>query len=190
MGAVTEPSPQPPPEAELVRRVQKGDRDAFELLARRYYKPIYAVVASFLPESADVEDAAQEVFLRALDRIQSFDPHRPFAPWLYQVARNVARNHLKSAKRRRTEPLTTTQETASPCGSRPDVELERAEVRRVITEAMEDLPEQQRTAFRLFDVEGYRAADVGALMGLSAASVRSNVYHARRALRARLGPRL
>jgi RNA polymerase sigma-70 factor (ECF subfamily) len=72
-----------------------GDRDAFGLLARRYYRPIYAIVASYLPESEDVEDAAQEAFLRALDSIQSFDLHRPFAPWLYQVARNVARNLLR-----------------------------------------------------------------------------------------------
>lgn len=175
-------------EAELVRRVQRGDHGAFEHLARRYYKPIYAVAASFLSEPSDVEDAAQETFLRALERIRTFDPRRPFAPWLYQVARNVSRNQLKSARVRRTEPLADIEATASTGLPGPDLEAERSQVRGVVQAAIEQVPERQRLALRLVDIEGYSAADVGALMGLSAASVRSNVYHARRALRALLGP--
>ena len=171
-------------------RVRAGDRDAFELLARRYYRPIFAVISSYMPEQADVEDVAQEAFLRALDRIQTYDPRQPFAPWLYQVARNVALNRLKSATLRRMEPLTGVEEAVAADHSSPALVLERAELRRMIDTAIEDLPERQRIAFRLFDVEGYSAAEIGVLMGLSAASVRSNVYHARRALRAALGPRL
>ena len=63
-----------PPDAWLARRVQEGDRDAFEELARRYLRPISAVAASFLRETSDVEDVAQETFLRALDRIHTYDP--------------------------------------------------------------------------------------------------------------------
>ena len=178
------------PDGELARRVQAGDRDAFELLARRYYRPIFAVVATFLPEPADSEDAVQEAFLRALDRIHTFDPERPFAPWLYQVARNVARNRRKASKRRFAVPLSAIEGSAEAHDPSPAAQLERAELRRRIDAAIERLPEQQRTAFRLFDVEGYSAAEIGDLMATSAATVRSNVYHARRALRAQLGPRL
>lgn len=178
-----------PSDGELARRVQRGDRGAFELLARRYYRPIFAVVASYLREPADVEDTVQEAFLRALDRIQTFDPGRPFAPWLYQVARNAARNR-RAAEARRGAPLPGIEETVEATEPGPAARAERTRLRELIDGAIEGLPERQRTAFRLFDVEGYSAAEVGEVMGLSAATVRSNVYHARRALRARLAPHL
>jgi RNA polymerase sigma-70 factor (ECF subfamily) len=178
-----------PSDGELARGVQGGDRGAFELLARRYYRPILAIVASYLREPADVEDTVQEAFLRALDRIQTFDPGRPFAPWLYQVARNVARNR-RMAEARRGAPLSGVVETVEATDPGPAARAERARLRELIDGAIEQLPERQRMAFRLFDVEGYSAAEIGEVMGLSAATVRSNVYHARRALRARLAPHL
>lgn len=186
--AIEGPS-QEPSDGELAGGARRGDRYAFELLARRYYRPIFAVVASYLWEPADIEDAVQEAFLRALDRIHTFDPGRPFAPWLYQVARNVARNRRK-AERRQAAPLSDIEGTVEATDPSPAVQAERAKLRGVIHGAIERLPERQRTAFRLFDVEGYSAAEVGELMGLSAATVRSNVYHARHALRARLAPHL
>lgn len=168
----------------LARRVQAGDSRAFEQLARRYLRSVHAVVASYLAEPADVEDAAQDTFLRALDRIHTFDPARPFAPWLYQIARNVARNR-RSWLRRRERESRGNAEIRGP-GLDPLARLERAEIRREVRAAMDRLPEQQRTAFRLFDVEGYDAAQIARLMGISAGTVRSHVHHARRALRAEL----
>ena len=84
---------------ELAIRVQGGDRDAFETLARRYMRPVYAVVSSLLSLREDIDDSAQETFLRALEKIHSYNPKREFAPWLYQVGRNVARNRWKHLKR-------------------------------------------------------------------------------------------
>ncbi|MFQ6046829.1 MAG: RNA polymerase sigma factor [Gemmatimonadales bacterium] len=175
-------------DASLAQRVKIGDSQAFEELARRYLRPIHAVAASYLSEQADIEDAAQETFLRALDRIHTFDPKRLFAPWLYQIARNVARNRRKALGTRRTEPW--------PERDLPSVEqdaaqsLEQAEIRRLVDRAIERLPEQRRTAFRLFDVEGYTAQEIARLMGIDAGTVRSHVHHARRALRAELAPLL
>lgn len=169
----------------LARRVQRGEREAFAELARRYLRPIHAVTASFLSESADVEDAAQETFLRALDRIRTYDPDRPFAPWLYQIARNVARNRIDAGERRRTEPLSEglTVDPTDPAST-----LERREIRALVRRALSGLPEQRRTAFRLFEVEGYSAAEAAELMGLAEGTVRAHVYHARRQLRSLLGP--
>ncbi len=177
-----------PPDAVLARRVQDGDREAFGELARRYLRPVHAVVASYLAESADVEDAAQETFLRALDRIRTYDPDRPFAPWLYQIARNVARNRRRADRRWRTtsEPEPALAEE----GPDPAVRMELLEIRRLVEVALEELPEQRRTAFRLVDVEGYSAEETARLMGLSAGTVRSHVHHARRELRRRLAPAL
>jgi RNA polymerase sigma-70 factor (ECF subfamily) len=173
-----------PSDEELAGRVQRGDRDALERLVRRYVRPVHSVVASFLRESADAEDAVQESFLRAINGIAKYDPARPFAPWLYQVARNVARDRLSADARRRTERIEGDdfEEPAPP----PDVTFELAEIRRRVDAGMERLPEQQRTAFRLHDVDGFSTVEAARMMGLSEGTVRSHIHHARRALRTML----
>lgn len=173
---------------DLAREVQRGDREALDRLVRRYLRPIHAVMASYLAERADVEDAAQDAFLRAIDGIGSYRASRPFAPWLYQIARNVARDRLRARVAARLEPLPAVGVGAAAPG--PDVEAERAEIRRLVGAAIDRLPEQRRTAFRLHDVDGYTPAETARIMGLSDGTVRSHVHHARRALRAALAPRL
>jgi len=172
----------------LARQAQAGDRAALELLVRRYLRPIQAVTASLLTERADVEDAVQETFRRAMDGLPGYRSERPFAPWLYQIARNVARSRLESSRRWPMEPLPLGGLHEPSPG--PDVTLERAEVRRLVDLAIAELPEQRRTAFRLHDVEGYDTEEVARIMGLTAGTVRSHVHHARRALRAALAPHL
>lgn len=165
----------------LARRVQAGDRAALERLVRRYVRPVSAVVASFLSESDAIEDVAQDTFLRALGAIDRYDARRPFAPWLYQIARNVARNHRAAATVRRSEALPGEGPASST--PPPDVDAERAEIRARLEEEIRRLPEQRRTAFRLADVDGMTAEEVARVMGLSAGTVRSHVHHARSQLR-------
>ena len=171
------------PDESLARRVQCGDRDALEQLLRRYLRPIQAIAAAYLPGVADVEDAAQETVLRALRAIDAYDPERPFAPWLYQIARNVARNRMAASARWLTEPLSEELESTT---AGPDVALDLSEIRARVDAAIARLPEQRRTAFRLSDVEGYPTDEIARMMGLSPGTVRSHVHHARRALRAAL----
>jgi RNA polymerase sigma-70 factor (ECF subfamily) len=174
---------------ELAIRVQSGDRDAFELLARRYMRPVYAVVSSFLRQQEDVDDSAQETFLRALERIHSYNPKRPFAPWLYQVARNIARNRWKYLKSRQHEDLAAVEGVGKEvAGDDPSRLAELSELRKKVAAAIESLPERQRTAFRLHDVEGFKAIEIAEMLGVSDGTVRANVHHARRALRERLEP--
>lgn len=169
----------------LAGRAQHGDRRALERLVRRYVRPVRAVAASYLWEPADVEDAGQETFLRALRAIESYDTRRPFAPWLYQIARNVARNRVAAGKRWQAEDPPAELPTKAPG---PDVVLERSEIRALMGAALARLPEQQRTAFRLADVEGYTAVETASIMGLSPGTVRSHIHRARKALRAVLAP--
>lgn len=181
-----------PPEVsdgELARRVQDGDSDAFEALARKFLRPVYAVVSSFLRGQEDIDDSVQETFLRALEKIQSFNPRRPFAPWLYQVARNVARNRWKYLNSRRHEDLAELERVpAEAKGDDPGTRAELSELRRNIAAAIETLPDRQRTAFRLHDVEGFKASEIAEMLGVSDGTVRANVHHARRELRKRLQP--
>jgi RNA polymerase sigma-70 factor (ECF subfamily) len=166
----------------LAGRVQRGDREALEQLVRRYVRVVHAIAASYLAERANVEDAAQETFLRVLRAIDAYDANRPFAPWLYQIARNVARSGASAGARRPVEPLSE----LLPAPDRPDLDLERSENRQRIDGAIARLPEQRRTAFYLCDVEGYETREVAHLMGLSPGTVRSHVHHARVTLRAAL----
>ena len=179
-----------PTDGELASDAQAGDSHAFELLVRRYYRSVTALVAAHGLHSDDVEDAVQDSFLRALERIRMFDPRRPFAPWLYQVSRNVARNFRRKSARQRGTALASIEDVAESTAPGPAGEFQRAEVHRIVEAAIGRLPRRQRTALRLFDIEDYSAAEVGQMMGLNAAAVRSNVYHARRALRSQLTEQL
>lgn len=177
-----------PSDEELARRAKGGDPVALDVLVRRYLRPVHAVTRSLLVEPADVDDAVQDTFRRALDGLAGYRPERPFAPWLYQIARNVARSRRSAAGRRRTEPLP--DEGPHEPAPDPAVSAELAEIRRLVETEMRALPEQRRTAFRLHDVEGYDTGEVARFMGLSEGTVRSHVHHARRALRAALAARL
>jgi RNA polymerase sigma-70 factor, ECF subfamily len=174
------------PDEALARRAQRGDREALEHLVRRYLRPVHAVAASYLPERSDVEDVAQETFLRALAALESYDPGRPFAPWLYQIARNVARDRVSARSRRREESPSETLQSRLPT---PDEELERSQVRARVRATIARLPERRRTAFYLHDVEGYGTMEVAGIMGISPGTVRAHVHHARTAVRAALAER-
>jgi RNA polymerase sigma-70 factor (ECF subfamily) len=168
----------------LAVRVQGGDFEAFEILARRYLRPVYAVVSSFLSRQEDIDDAAQDTFLRALENIRAYDPKRPFAPWLYQVGRNVARNRWKYVKKRQHRELDDALEAVN--GNDPERKVELSELRLRVAEAIDSLPERQRTAFKLHDVEGFKATEIAEMMGVNDGTVRANLHHARRELRKRL----
>lgn len=184
----TSPAADEPEDRAVAARVREGDRDAFDRLVRRYLRPVYAVIGSFLSRPADREDAVQETFLRALDGIDGYDPERPFSPWLYQIARNVARAELEARERRPDAELPEGGGEAGTPG--PEEELDRAEIRRRVDEAAAGLPERQRMTFRLMDVEGWTAGEVAEMTGLARGTVRSHLHHARRKLRGELAPLL
>lgn len=171
----------------LAKQIQAGDQAAFEELARRYLRPIYAVVSSFLSEEPDVEDAVQETFIKFLDTIDRFDPERTLAPWLYQIARNIARNHNKARLRHSAMPVSELELAAGEAG--PDAALDEHTIRTFLSSAIDALPEQRRTAFRLTDVEGFSVEETATIMGLTPGTVRSHVHHARRILRQALSAR-
>jgi len=132
----------------------------------------------------DADDAAQEAFLSALDRIETYDRGRPFGPWLMRIATNAAIDLLRRLAVRRAEVL---PETARSPGRSPEADAAVAEMRERIRVALAALPERQRMAVVLFDVEGYPHADIAELLGIPEGTARSDVFHGRRALRHALG---
>ncbi len=128
----------------------------------------------------DADDAAQDAFLSALDRIETYDRSRPFGPWLMRIATNAAIDLLRRRAVRRADVLDDTVATA---GRGPDVEAVAAEVRDHVRAALAQLPERQRVAVTLFDLEGYAHAEIAEVLGIPEGTARSDVFHGRRRLR-------
>ncbi len=173
------------PDAELARRVQKGDASAFDLLVGRHMQRAFGVAYRLLGQREDAEDLVQEAFMAALDKIDSFDGSREFAPWFYRILVNRCLNARKSRLRRATQdlPASAASTTASPL-----IDAERAELRRHLKAAMDDLPERQRVIVSMFDLEGFSSPEIAEVLGISDGTVRWHLHQARRVLREALEP--
>lgn len=167
-------------EPELVAAVQEGDRAAFDRLVTRYLDSAYAVAVSILRHEQDAEDAVQAAFLRALERIDHLRPGSRFGPWFYRVLRSTCLN-LRRREALRSHP--EVPETASSDDDDPHRALERTEARRRVLEALEELPERQRTAVTLYDLEGYDHAEIAEILDIAVGTSRANLHHGRQALR-------
>jgi RNA polymerase sigma-70 factor, ECF subfamily len=172
-------------ERRLVHRVREGDVAAFDLLVRRYYNQASAVARRLMENREDAEDLVHDAFLRALDRIETFDETRDFGPWFYRLLINLGINSRRSRSRRRTEPEPLDAESTGPS---PEQETLRSEIRTRFTEALASLPERQRVIIGLFEVDGYSSVEIAAMLGVSPETVRWHVHQARHTLRIALAP--
>jgi RNA polymerase sigma-70 factor (ECF subfamily) len=167
-------------DAELAVRAQAGDREAFGTLVSRYAGPARRMARVVLNDPDDADDAAQDGFLAALRHIGRYDATRPFGPWLLRIVANAAADRRRRLKVRRTEELSP--QVASRTATPAEVTDRRA-LRQAFADALEALPERQRVAVVMFDVEGYSHGEIAAVLGIPEGTVRSDVFHARRALR-------
>ena len=133
------------------------------------------------PDEAD--DAAQDGFLSALVKLGQYDARRPFGPWLMRIVANAATDRRRRRQVRKVEPLDPGLVGGGP---RPDTEAVRSELGEHLRAALAELPPRRRTAVVLFDVEGYSHAEIAEMLGIPEGTVRSEVFHARRRLRALL----
>jgi len=175
-------------DAALVARVRSGDIAAFSGLVQRHLRSAFGIAYHVLQHREDAEDAVQQAFIAALARLDTFDATRPFGPWMSRVVLN----HARSARRARTRLVHGSGELvetieASPALA-PDRAAERSEIRKRVREAIALLPERQRLAVQLIDIEGYVPAEVAAMLELSPVTVRWHLMAARRKLRRLLAP--
>ena len=167
----------------LAERAKAGDMEAFGQLVERYAGQARRVARAVLGDPADADDAAQDGFFSALRYLERFDPKRPFGPWLMRIVANAAADRRRRRKVRAAEELSPTTPGREPG---PDVETDRRAFLEAFRAALADLPERQRTAVTLFDVEGYSHAEIAEILGIPQGTVRSDVFHARRGLRTAL----
>ena len=182
---------------ELVRRAQRAERGAFDLLVLRYQHKVVKLVARLLRDPAEAEDVAQEAFIKAYRALGSFRGDSAFYTWLYRIAVNTARNSIASRQRR---PLAYEAELSeseqSAVASRmshtdtPEANLLSEEIRTTVNRAIEELPEDLRTAIILREVEGLSYEEIAAAMDCPVGTVRSRIFRAREAIDRNLKPLL
>jgi RNA polymerase sigma-70 factor (ECF subfamily) len=170
-------------DAELAALAQAGDREAFGELVRRYAASARRVARAVLGNLEDADDAAQDGFLSALRHVGRYDPNRPFGPWLLRIVANAATDRLRRRRVRTADAIPPTLAARDPG---PDREADKSALHAALRQGLAALPERQRVAVVLFDVEGYTHAEIAEVLGIPVGTVRSHVFHARRALRTAL----
>lgn len=182
---------------DLVRRVQDGDRGAFDLLVRKYQRRIMYLVSRYVRDTAEVGDVVQEAFIKAYRGLARFRGESAFYTWLYRIAINTAKNHLLAAGRRvanhgtdaseaeQYESATLLQENATP-----ERQALAGELERTVFGAIEDLPCELREAITLRELEGLSYEEIANVMGCPIGTVRSRIFRAREQIDTRLRPLL
>ncbi|MDH3713660.1 MAG: RNA polymerase sigma factor RpoE [Gammaproteobacteria bacterium] len=181
---------------ELVRRVQRGDKTAFDLLVRKYQHKIANLVSRYVGQ-ADVEDVTQEAFIKAYRGLQNFRGESGFYTWMYRIAVNTAKNYLVSSGRRTPDASVDAKEAEQyESGGMlqeegtPERVLLSSEIERTIQATITELPEELRTAIMLREFEGFSYEEIAATMECPIGTIRSRIFRAREAIELSLMPLL
>jgi RNA polymerase sigma-70 factor (ECF subfamily) len=175
----------------LMRLVSRGDTAAFQDLVERHQTLVLGTVGRMLGSNSDVEDIAQQVFIRVWKSAARYVPRAKFTTWLLKITRNLVFNELRRAKRRAQVPMQTDvgaeqiplKDEAAPA---PDASLLESELQQAIEQAISELPEAQRMAVILRRYEELSYEQIGEILDLSVPAVKSVLFRARTELRARL----
>ena len=179
----------------LVERVQRGEKKAFDLLVLKYQHKVGNLIGRYIRDPAEVLDVTQEAFIKAYRALPKFRGDSAFYTWLYRVAINTAKNHLAAQARRppgddieadtaeQMEMGAGLKETATP----ERMALQR-EIAQTIQKALDDLPNDLRTAITLRELEGLTYEEIAQAMDCPIGTVRSRIFRAREAIDGKLKP--
>jgi len=172
-------------DAGLVARARRGEAEAFEALVRRHLKGAYAVALAELADASDAEDAVQDSFITALERLDDCRDPAAFGSWLRQIVRNRARSVGRRERLRETQSLDVVVAAQSP--DDPARQLDRTTLRERLESALGRLTDVQRRVVLMHDLEGYKHREIADELEIPEGTVRSHLFLARRALRDLLG---
>lgn len=181
---------------QLVERVQRGDKAAFDLLVIKYQRKIFRLLSRLIRDPAEVEDVAQEAFIKAYRALPNFRGDSAFYTWLYRIAINTAKNWLVSQGRRAPTSTETEIEEAETFDdgeqlrdlNTPDAMLLTRQVGDAVNRAIEALPEDLKTAIVLRELEGLSYEEIAETMNCPIGTVRSRIFRAREAIAEELRP--
>jgi RNA polymerase sigma-70 factor (ECF subfamily) len=183
---------------QLVTRVQRGDKKAYELLVSKYQRRITRLLSRIIRDPSDIEDVAQEAFIKAYRALPNFRGESAFYTWLYRIAINTAKNHFAAQGRRAPTRAAADVEDAENSDdalvlrdvATPDAVLLSKQVGEAVNRAIERLPEDLRTAIVLRELEGMSYDEIAHAMNCPVGTVRSRIFRAREAIAAELRPLL
>ena len=185
-------------DAELVARVQRGDKQAFDLLVLKYQRKIMRLLSRMIRDPGEIEDVAQEAFIKAYRALPQFRGESAFYTWLYRIAINTARNWLAQNNRRPSTPSAQENEDGETFdatdnltdSSNPESEMASRQIADTVNKAMNDLPEDLRNAIVMREIDGMSYEDIAESMNCPIGTVRSRIFRAREAIATRLRPLL
>ena len=184
---------------QIVERVQRGEKQAFDLLVVKYQRKLARLISQFIRDSGEVEDVTQEAFIKAYRALPSFRGDSAFYTWLYRIGINTAKNFLVSQGRRAP---TNTQSFDSEDAENfeeggnlrelntPESELMSKQIAQTVNLTLDELPEELRTAIILREIEGLSYEEIASVMNCPIGTVRSRIFRAREAISEELRPLL
>ncbi|GGY73719.1 RNA polymerase sigma factor RpoE [Cellvibrio zantedeschiae] len=180
---------------QLVERVQKGDKRAFDLLVLKYQHKIFAVISRFIRDHAEVQDVAQDAFIKAYRALPNFRGESAFYTWMYRIAINTAKNYLVARNRRPPASDVDVDDAEFFAGNdamhemnTPERNLLRDELQSVIDQAFRDLPDDLRMAVTLREIDGLSYEEIAEAMDCPIGTVRSRIFRAREAIDKKIQP--
>lgn len=182
---------------ELVARVQKGDKKAFDVLVLKYQHKIMNLISRYIKDQHEVMDVAQEAFIKAYRALPNFRGDSAFYTWMYRIAINTAKNFLVAQGRRPPDTdidSVDAEQFAGDSGLRDIASPERMalhdELRDVVFDAIEQLPDDLRSAITLRELDGLSYEEIAQVMECPVGTVRSRIFRAREAIDKRVSPLL
>ncbi|MCW8902183.1 MULTISPECIES: RNA polymerase sigma factor RpoE [Sedimenticola] len=182
---------------ELVERVQRGDKKAFDLLVLKYQQKVANLVSRYVRDPSETLDVTQEAFIKAYKALPNFRQESAFYTWLYRIAINTAKNYLVAQKRRPpSSDIDADTAEQLDVGVRlkehatPEHHLLEKEIAETVSQAIDELPEDLRTAITLRELEGLSYEEIAKAMECPVGTVRSRIFRARAAIDAKLQPLL
>jgi len=182
---------------QLVERVQAGDKRAFDMLVLKYQPKILGLISRYVKDSYEVQDVAQEAFIKAYRALPRFRGDSAFYTWLYRIAINTAKNHLVSRGRRPPGSDVDVEDAeyydsgdALRVQENPENQLFSAELAAVVNGAITELPDDLRTAVTLREFDGLSYEDIAEIMDCPVGTVRSRIFRARESIDKRVQAQL
>lgn len=183
---------------QLVERAQRGDKKAFELLVLKYQRKLERLLSRVIRDPAEIEDVAQEAFIKAYRALPNFRGESAFYTWLYRIGINTAKNYLISLGRRAPTSTEFDSEEAESfeeaSGLRdintPEAQLMTKQIAQTVNATIDSLPEELKTAITLREIDGLSYEEIAQIMNCPIGTVRSRIFRAREAVAEKLRPQL
>ena len=179
----------------LVERVQRGDKNAFNLLVTKYQHKVANLVSRYVKNHSDVPDIVQEAFIKAYRALPNFRGDSAFYTWLYRIAVNCAKNHMVASNRKPPGSDIEVEDAeiydsgeALRENASPEKLLMRDQLEKVIFDTIDELPEDLKTAITLREIEGMSYEEIAESMGCPVGTVRSRIFRARETIDEKIRP--